>query len=339
MGIGTRTSGSAAGTRKAPRAAARKVKRAAEPVSVRPSGTKELRERAAKLAELNLDFVRNRKFSRAGAPETWGAEVYRGWRSQLDGGSTGVSADFEETDISRLCDTGLLTPPLEAELFRTMNLLKYGAAILRGRLDANRPSRVLVERIEAYAAEAEGIRNPIEQEQARPVNAIVKRLVGPQHHFDEFVSDGMLSLMQVVEKFDFDRGFRFSTYAYRAITRTVYRKMVQVHKLESRHGTGMDEVLMEIPNRNERSLSERTWSNLRELLGEFLQQLDPRERRIIRARYALDDESKGATFQSLADDLGVSKERVRQLERRAFEKLQALASQVDLDRFVEASCA
>ncbi|HRF02111.1 MAG TPA: sigma factor-like helix-turn-helix DNA-binding protein [Pirellulaceae bacterium] len=41
----------------------------------------------------------------------------------------------------------------------------------------------------------------------------------------------------------------------------------------------------------------------------------------------------------MADDLGVSKERVRQLERRAFEKLQALASQVDLDRFVEASCA
>ncbi|MEC7598928.1 MAG: sigma factor-like helix-turn-helix DNA-binding protein, partial [Planctomycetota bacterium] len=72
---------------------------------------------------------------------------------------------------------------------------------------------------------------------------------------------------------------------------------------------------------------------------QFLNKLDAREQVIIHARYALGDTSKSQTFQSLADSLGVSKERVRQLERRAVKKLQALASKVDLDCYVEAATA
>ena len=57
--------------------------------------------------------------------------------------------------------------------------------------------------------------------------------------------------------------------------------------------------------------------------------LDRRERLIIRSRYALGSHRRVRTFQDLADRLGISKERVRQLEQRALGKLRALAAERD----------
>ncbi|MDE0864128.1 MAG: RNA polymerase subunit sigma-70, partial [Rubripirellula sp.] len=57
---------------------------------------------------------------------------------------------------------------------------------------------------------------------------------------------------------------------------------------------------------------------------------DRREKFIVRARFALGSHRKVHTLQSLADRLGISKERVRQLERRAMDKLRALAGEVQL---------
>ena len=296
-----------------------------------------LRKQAEVLLNEEVGFVSNRNFPELGNPTKWDMNEIRSWRTMLQG--TAKSKVAEETEISRLCETGLLTAEQEVVLFRTMNQLKYGANVLRSRLNPKRPAVSTMNLISDFVDEAEEIRNHIVSANVRLVIAIVKRLTGPQHHFDEFVSDGTLSLMQVVEKFDFDRGFRFSTYAYRAITRTVYRKMANLHKQESRVMTTSDDMLMDVPNRHELSLSEQTWSNLRGLLSQFLDKLDAREQMIIHARYALGDTNKSQTFQSLADSLGVSKERVRQLERRAVKKLQSLASKVDLDCFVEAAIA
>ncbi len=296
-----------------------------------------LRLHAKTLLSEEVGFVSNRDFSELGDPVNWDMIKVRAWRTLFQGVSKSKVA--EETEISRLCETGLLSADQEVVLFRTMNQLKYGVNVLRSRLNPKRPAVKIMDLIAEFLQEAEAIRNHIVSANVRLVIAIVKRLTGPQHHFDEFVSDGTLSLMQVVEKFDFDRGFRFSTYAYRAITRTVYRKMANLHKQESRVMTTSDDMLMEVPNRQELSLSEQTWANLRGLLGQFLDKLDSREQLIIHARYALGNTNKSQTFQSLADSLGVSKERVRQLERRAVKKLQSLASKVDLDCFVEAAIA
>ena len=61
----------------------------------------------------------------------------------------------------------------------------------------------------------------------------------------------------------------------------------------------------------------------------MLNDLDRREKLIIRARFSLGSHRKVHTLQSLADRLGISKERVRQLERRAMEKLQEMAAEQD----------
>ena len=81
-------------------------------------------------------------------------------------------------------------------------------------------------------------------------------------------------------------------------------------------------------------MDEQTWSTLRELLAGMMDQLDRREQFVIRGRYALGAHHKIQTFQSLADKLGVSKERARQLEQRAVGKLQTMAADVDLDEVV-----
>jgi RNA polymerase primary sigma factor len=63
----------------------------------------------------------------------------------------------------------------------------------------------------------------------------------------------------------------------------------------------------------------------------MISQLDRRERFIIRCRYALGSHRKVKSLQFLADKLGVSKERVRQLEIRAVDKLRNTAADVELD--------
>ena len=84
-------------------------------------------------------------------------------------------------------------------------------------------------------------------------------------------------------------------------------------------------------------MTEGVWSNLRDLMSSMLGDLDRREQFIIRSRYALGAHRKVRTFQSLADKLGVSKERVRQLEQRAMCKLRAMAAEYEMDELFTAS--
>ena len=123
--------------------------------------------------------------------------------------------------LARLCDKQLLTADEERELFRRMNYLKFRAAQLREEIDVDRPRSQLLEEAEQCLTEAAAVRAHIVQSNARLVVAIVKKFVSPQHSFDELLSDGMLTLLNAAEKFDYDRGFRFSTYATRAIRRNL----------------------------------------------------------------------------------------------------------------------
>lgn len=80
-------------------------------------------------------------------------------------------------------------------------------------------------------------------------------------------------------------------------------------------------------------MSEKRWHALRNCLSVLLGELDRREKLIIRARFALGSHRRVQTLQALADRLGVSKERVRQLEKRAIEKLIAMAATTELGAF------
>jgi RNA polymerase primary sigma factor len=212
-----------------------------------------------------------------------------------------------------------------------MNYLKYRANALRESVDEDNPNMNALEQIESLLAHARSTRDRIVRANMRLVISIVKKYVTPQYSFDELLSEGILTLMQAVDKFDYDRGFRFSTYAYRSIARHAFRSVTQRQQESSRFVTESDEAVFDENGEAGSSwMDEKTWHRLRGLLSKMLQRLDRRERLIVRARFALGAHRKVSTFQSLADRLGISKERVRQLEQRAMTKLRAMATELDL---------
>ena len=76
----------------------------------------------------------------------------------------------------------------------------------------------------------------------RLVVSIAKRHVGPADNFFELVSDGNMSLIRAVEKFDFARGNKFSTYASWAIMKNFARTIPDEHRRRDRFRTSQSEM-------------------------------------------------------------------------------------------------
>ena len=291
-----------------------------------------LRRRATQLLETEIDFIPNSCFLSEDADATILAEDSSACAGASRDGK--IPRDLPG-HLARLCESKLLSADEESRLFRRMNFAKFRASSIRDRIDTERLDADAIEQAERYLQEAEAIRDRIVKSNMRLVMSIVKKFVTPQHSFDDMLSEGIYSLIQAAEKFDFDRGFRFSTYAYRAIARSAYRNITDRQRDNARFAINSEEVVIDaVDDHGSSSVSDEAWDRLRRLLTELMHRLDRREQFIIRSRYALGAHRKVRTFQCLADKLGVSKERVRQLERRAVNKLQSLAAEQPLEEMV-----
>ena len=241
--------------------------------------------------------------------------------------------------LAHLCDSPLLEGEEESVLFRRMNYLRFKANSLRCRLNPSRPNVRQMDQIEMLLGEADRIRHRIASANVRLVVSLVKQLVGVAPEFDEMLSDGLLAMLRAVEKFDYERGFRFSTYATMVIRRQLYRSMKNGHRDRTRFPIGDPLLMIEHPEeQREARLGFQGWQQLHRSLTTMMIDLDDREREIIRARFGLDTDGKKQTLQSLAADLGVCKERVRQLEKRAMKKLRAMAESCGLESLLDPDC-
>jgi len=298
----------------------------------RPADNHLLRERTIRLLRKEIDFISNKSFR--ALDRDLERQVMEG-RLHIDGPVSSVPRSLP-AHLARLCESGMLTPEDERELFRQMNYLKYRANALRSRLNPHAPDVSRLDKVECFLAAAQVIRDHIIKANMRLAISVVKKFVTPQHSFDELLSDGIYSLMQAVDKFDFDRGFRFSTYAYRAIARNAYRAIMKQRKDTVVLASELDELNLDSSaGHSESTMDVRTWTLLRGLLDQIMEGLDRRERLIIRCRYALGGHRKVKTFQTIAERLGVSKERVRQLEQRAMTKLRAMAAELNMEDVLE----
>ena len=238
------------------------------------------------------------------------------------------------TYLTPLFRKPLLTRPGETHLFRLMNFCRYRANTLRSQLDPQKPKRRLVEEIEALLTRAEDSRRTITESNLRLVASIARNLVTRSLDFEELLSEGNLILLGAVDKFDFSRGFRFSTYATHAVQRHLYRIVNRTHRRNSRESSS-DYLLLGnsvAAQPAEADLSEEFPDELRNrMLYEVRKGLDSRERRILLARFGLNSSESIATFQEIAQTMGLSKERIRQLQHRAIGKLRELLG-VELDQ-------
>lgn len=234
--------------------------------------------------------------------------------------------------LASLYTVPLLTRAEEGYYFRKMNYLKYRAFEKREKLDPSRPSAREMDAVEKLLDQAVEIKNFLIRSNLRLVVSIAKRHIKPHSNFFEMVSDGNMSLIRAIEKFDYTKGNKFSTYASWAIMKNFARSIPAENKVLDRYRTGNDELFQwsrdERGNQFQEELVNRKQHSL--IMG-ILGHLDDREREIILHRFGLNEGTEPETLEKVGNRLGVTKERIRQLESRALRKLRRVAKEERLD--------
>jgi RNA polymerase sigma factor (sigma-70 family) len=234
--------------------------------------------------------------------------------------------------LASLYSIPLLTREQEQYYFRKMNYLRYRAARLRDRIDLRKPRTKDLDQLEHWLNEAMEVKNFLIRSNLRLVVSIAKRHITPTSNFFEMVSDGNISLIRAIEKFDYTKGNKFSTYATWAIMKNFARSIPQEHRLLDRYRTGHDDLFQQSTDQRGSQYEEELLNQKQHsvIMG-ILDQLDERERDIILHRYGLVQGTEPQTLEQIGRRLGVTKERVRQIESRGIKKLRKIAHEESLE--------
>lgn len=224
--------------------------------------------------------------------------------------------------LQELYRTPLLTPARERALFLKFNFHKFQFVSARRKLEPQFAKLRDIGKLEGYLKSANDTKNAILQANLRLVVSVARKHLRAGVSLMELISDGNITLMRAVEGFDIHRGNRFSTYATLALMKGFARSVPQM--LSARRTTPVaDYVLDSVPDRTDRLPTDRLAD--REHVGVLLAQLTDRERRVLSAHYGL-DKGSAVTLDQVGEQLGISKHRVRQIEKSAFAKLRDGAS-------------
>jgi RNA polymerase primary sigma factor len=290
---------------------------------------------------------------------------------------SGVSSDDTVgLYLKEMARVPLLTTEEEVRLAKQLELGHY-AALSLSKNGANAQQRRELEQI---IEQGKAAREHLIKANTRLVVSIAKKYMGRGVPFLDLIQEGNLGLMKAVEKFDYHRGYRFSTYATWWIRQTITRAIadqgrtirVPVHmsdsirrlykaarrlEQENGHKPTPEEIAVELdmeprkvqwmlrvswrPLSLERPVGEEEDSELgsfieddsaptppqtayqsllREKVEEVLATLTPREARILRLRFGLQN-GRSYTLEEVGQKFGLTRERIRQIEGKALRRL------------------
>ena len=156
------------------------------------------------------------------------------------------------------------------------------------------------------------------------VVSMAKRARIPSVEFADLVSEGNMALLRAVEKFDVSRGFKFSTYACRAILKSFNRLAGKTARYRRRFPMEFDPDL----ERSDYDVMKHDMQHQDALdsLGEVLSRnsanLTETERTVVMERFAIGSgKSRGRTLRQVGKMVGLTNERVRQIQKLAIAKL------------------
>jgi RNA polymerase primary sigma factor len=274
-----------------------------------------------------IEYIAHPSFDDPGARDSILAEMSGPPPPEVTRRATAPEGPRPEMDGLR--EVPLLSREQEAHLFRQMNYLKSLAERARAGLDPDRPGRADMEEFERLRAAAVTVKQRIVRANLRLVVAVARRYRGRADELAELVSIGNLALIRAVDKFDFARGHKFSTYATWVIRNDLVRAIRKDGRLRERPALERRAVYMDTVDTRADPGEQRSARDRREeVVARLLGQLDERERRVLVGRFGIGG-GREETLRQIGAELGISKERARQIESRALGKLRRYAGEAE----------
>lgn len=221
-----------------------------------------------------------------------------------------------------------IKPEQEQILFLQMNYTKYKLGAYRAKLlrQAVWQQDDMLGLLDWNRKQLE-LRSKIVTANMGLVLAMAKHVTYSGVEFGDLISEGSMALLRASEKFDASRGIKFSTYACRAIFKGFSRAAKMTYRYRSRFPAQWDPDL-ETPSFRELLLQQGQAQQIDELqaiLRENLADLSGTELSVVRMRFSLDDSDSPLTLKEVGHKLGLTKERIRQIQNRALNKLREVA--------------
>ena len=208
----------------------------------------------------------------------------------------------------------------EKALFVWMNAAKYMVMRLVGELPKRYPPVGQLRKIAAWQRDAAEVRDVLLVTNQALIRTVMKRHLIPQADYDCVRQQATIALCSAVDRFNGAAGFKFSTYAYKAVQRSIQRQMGRESLRPDTAYGGESDILDSVQPLNDGGTVDVDGRvDLDSVLHNGGAGLSDRERTVICRRFGIGHRPQ--TFRELAGEIGVCRERVRQIETKALKKL------------------
>ena len=216
-----------------------------------------------------------------------------------------------------------LTKPQEYVLFRLYNYLKCKLDhILKPYKNSSSIPAKVMDKLDELDSQIKSVKDKLILANQPLIMSIAKKHQHCPLSFEELCSEALVPLMKSIEKFDFTRGYKFSTYVSWAImkhfARTIGEASTLKHQYQLLDKEDLDRAEQGVLDIDKEQAYARSVA-----VQKALDKLSERERHILENRFGIDRDAEPLSLSKLGSQLGITKERVRQIESRAMDKLYA----------------